>query len=128
MERYNGKPIWHSPSAVRVVYSDTSHTGFGVYVVEHGRCVTHGQWTALEVKQSSTWRELSAVYLVLLSVANKLVNACVRWFTDNQKERCVDFAGGEHEASFTGDCTEDVFSGNSIPDILGAGVGSKGTQ
>ena len=84
MEQYNAQPIWHSPSAVRVVYSDASDTGFGGYVVEHGGCVTHGQWTAAEAIQSSTWRELSAVYLVLLSVANKLVNARVRWFTDNQ--------------------------------------------
>ena len=34
--------------------------------------------------QSPTWRELSAVCLVLYSVANKLVNAQVRWFTGKQ--------------------------------------------
>ena len=34
--------------------------------------------------QSSTWRELSAVCRVLLSVAPKLVNSRVRWFADNQ--------------------------------------------
>ena len=59
-------------------------TGFGGYVVDHGGCVTHGQWTASKAKQSSIWRELSAVYVVLLSVANKLVNARVSWFTDSQ--------------------------------------------
>ena len=26
----NTQPIWHSPSAVRVFYSDASDTGFGV--------------------------------------------------------------------------------------------------
>ena len=52
-------------------------------VIKSG-CVTHGQWAAEEAQKSSTWRELSAVYLVLMSVAVKLANARVRWFTDNQ--------------------------------------------
>ena len=55
---YDSQPIWHSPSAVRVVYSDASDTGFGGYVVEHGACVAYGQWTRYEAQQSSTWREL----------------------------------------------------------------------
>ena len=33
---YDSQPIWHSPSALRVVYSDASDTGYGGYVVEHG--------------------------------------------------------------------------------------------
>ena len=69
---YNAQPIWHSSSAVRVVYSDAGDTGFGGYVAEHGQCVVHGQWTCEEASNSSTWRELSAVYSVLLSVAVKL--------------------------------------------------------
>ena len=36
LEGYNAQPIWHTPSAVRVVYSDASETGYGGYVVEHG--------------------------------------------------------------------------------------------
>ena len=58
---YKSQPIWHSPSAVRVVYSDASETGYGGYVVEHGSCVSYGQWTESEAQQSSTWRELAAV-------------------------------------------------------------------
>ena len=84
LEEYNVQPIWHSPSAVRVVYSDASDTGYGGFVVEHGTCISHGQWTAAEAGLSSTWRELAAVWLVLLSVAQKLANYRVRWFTDNQ--------------------------------------------
>ena len=53
------------PSAVRVVYSDASDTGYGGYVVEHGPCVAYGQWTTHEAHQSSTWRELTAVLRVL---------------------------------------------------------------
>ena len=81
---YKVQPIWYAPSAVRVVYSDASDTGYGGYVVEHGACVAYGQWSAKEALQSSTWRELTAVWLVLLSVADKLVNTCLRWFTDSQ--------------------------------------------
>ena len=84
MDGCNSQPIWRSPSAMRVVYSDASDTGYGGYVIEHGPCTAYGQWSEQEAKQSSTWRELMAVYRVLLSVANKLHNTRVRWFTDNQ--------------------------------------------
>ena len=33
---FNGQNIWPKASAVRVVYSDASSTGFGGYCVEHG--------------------------------------------------------------------------------------------
>ena len=58
--------------AVRVVYSDANETGYGGFVVEHGAYISHGQWTAEQAKCSSTWRELSAVRMVLAAVADKL--------------------------------------------------------
>lgn len=58
-------------------------------MVEHGVCISHGQWAANEAECSSTWRELSAVWLVLLFVAPKLVNARVHWFSDNQNVICM---------------------------------------
>jgi hypothetical protein len=81
---YSFQPIWHSPSAMRVVYSDASDTGYGGYLVEHGPCMAYGQWTEHGAQQSSTWRELAAVQRVLMAVAVKLLNTRVRWFTDNQ--------------------------------------------
>ena len=81
---FNGQKLWKSPSAVRVVYSDASSTGFAGYTVEHGTHVAHGQWTETERNKSSTWRELSAVARVLEAVSSKLSNHRVRWFTDNQ--------------------------------------------
>ena len=84
LAEYNCQPIWHSPSAVRVVYSDASDTGYGGFVVEHGPCVAYGQWTECEARQSSTWRELTAVLQILMAVVEKLKNCRVRWFTDNQ--------------------------------------------
>ena len=32
---YNRQSLWHSPSAVRIVFSDASDTGYGGYIVEH---------------------------------------------------------------------------------------------
>ena len=84
IREFNGRSIWPSPSAVRVVYSDASSTGYGGYCVEHGGHVANGQWTEQEAQQSSTWRELRAVRLVLESFATKLSSQRVRWFTDNQ--------------------------------------------
>ena len=68
----NGRPIWFSPSATRVVFSDASSTGYGGYhTVEIGPNIAHGQWSQYEATLSSTWRELKAVS-VLDSFASKL--------------------------------------------------------
>ena len=84
LARYKAQPIWRAPSAVRVVYSDASETGYGGYTVEHGPHIAHGQWSITEMQQSSTWRELAAVLRVLGAIVGKLSNMRVRWFTDNQ--------------------------------------------
>ena len=43
LKDFNGQDIWPKPSAVRVVYSDASATGYGGYTVEHGNLVANGQ-------------------------------------------------------------------------------------
>ena len=43
---YNSQPIWHTPSADRVVYTVASDTGYGGYVVEHADCVSSGNGLA----------------------------------------------------------------------------------
>ena len=55
LPRLEGQNIWQSPSAVRVVYSDVSGTGYVGYSVEHGPAIVHGEWSAWEAEQSSTW-------------------------------------------------------------------------
>ena len=40
----NGQAIWHSPSALRVVYSDASDTRFGGFTIEHGCHMAQGLW------------------------------------------------------------------------------------
>ena len=84
LRKFNSQPIWHKPSAVRIVYLDASDTKYGGYVVEHGPYIAHGQWDNDESKLSSTLRELKAVHLALESVGDKLQSSRVRWFADNQ--------------------------------------------
>jgi len=84
VSEFNGQNIWPKPSALHVVYSDVSSTGFGGYMVGHGSLVASGQWSAEEESQSTTWRELQIVKLVLKSFKEKLANERLHWFTDNQ--------------------------------------------
>ena len=46
IKKFNGQKIWPKPSAVRVVYTNVSGTGFGDYCIEHGDQVVTGQWSA----------------------------------------------------------------------------------
>ena len=82
----NGQPIWFSPGATRIVFTDASSTGYGglTHCVEVGPNIAHGQWSEYEASLSSTWRELKAVALVLSSLVSKLAGHRVKWFTDNQ--------------------------------------------
>lgn len=84
IDKFNGQNIWPKASAVRVVYSDVSGTGFGGYCVEPGDQVVTGLWSKDEATQSSTWRELRVVHLVLNSICQKLQNHRIQWFADNQ--------------------------------------------
>ena len=84
LAEWNLENIWKSPSAIRVVYSDASGSGFGGYTVEHSPQIVHTQWSEWEAQQSSTWRELKAVHMVLQALAPKLQNEQLRWLTDNQ--------------------------------------------
>ena len=85
IEFLNGCPIWFSPGATRIVFSDASASGYGgCHEVEIGPDIAHGQWSQYETTLSSTWRELKAVALVLSSFIPKLAGHRVKWFTDNQ--------------------------------------------
>ena len=52
--------------------------------MEHGCHIAHGRWSDDEAQQSSTWREIRAVRLVLESLIPVLKNKRIRWFSDNQ--------------------------------------------
>ncbi|CAC5370950.1 unnamed protein product [Mytilus coruscus] len=69
-----------------IIYSDASDTGFGGYIVETPQNIAHGMWVESERSNSSTWKELSAVKKVLLSLINIISGKKVKWFTDNQND------------------------------------------
>lgn len=95
--QYNGQPIWFKSGATRVVYSDASDRGYGGYSVELGPEVAHGNWSKEEAIQSSTWRELKAVYQVLCSLASKLRGHTVKWYSDNQNVTRIVLAGSRKQ-------------------------------
>jgi len=67
------------------VYSDASKAGFGGYEVSTVNGIAHGQWTSEESVQSSTWRELVAVYRVFKrSLCHILSMHKVKRYLDNQ--------------------------------------------
>ena len=96
INKFNGQPIWFSPGATRIAYSDASVSGYGGYVVELGREVSHGMWSEAEAKLSSAWRELKAIDRVLRSFAPKLQGHKVKWFTDNQSVQFIVMHGSRH--------------------------------
>ena len=68
---------------MQVIYSDASDRDFGRYMVEHDPQIAHGQWSTWKAQQSSTWRELKALSIVLQSFVSSLSNEQIRWSTDN---------------------------------------------
>ena len=51
----------------------------------------------VESQQSSSWRELKAIYLLLKFFANKLVGHTVEWLTDNQRAVYIIRSGSRKE-------------------------------
>ena len=96
---FNGRPIWFSPGATRVVFSDASSTGYGGFhnIVEVGSDIAHGQWLQYEASLSSTWRGLKTVSVVLNSFTPRLARHRVKWFTDNQNVVRIVEAGSKKQ-------------------------------
>ena len=67
-----------------MVYSDASAVGCAAFISMNGRPVSHKNWNAIEIKQSSTWRELMCVKHALQSFVHLLRGSLVKWYTDNQ--------------------------------------------
>ena len=75
--------VFHKPQ--KVTFSDASNIAFGaVTYINHGEHVCHKMWTQDERGWGSTWRELSAIKLSLLSCLPILRTSHVKWYTDNQ--------------------------------------------
>ena len=78
------KSVWHTSKSEMILYSDASDSGFGGFILQVDNSTVHGQWSDLESRKSSSWRELKAVHNVLLSLKHKLNGKSIKWFTDCQ--------------------------------------------
>ena len=67
MNRLNCRVVTDSPHRMSnyIVYSDASATGCGAHLDINGEQVCNKQWDLVERRQSSTWRELSAILFAL---------------------------------------------------------------
>ena len=84
IESFNGYSIRRPLESSTVVFSDASDTAFGGFSASLDGTVASGMFTTDDLGQSSTFRELKAIYYVLLSFVEHLKHKRVRIFTDNQ--------------------------------------------
>lgn len=83
LRQLNYKRIFGNYSCTKVVYSDASSVAFAGYEVSTPHGIAWGEWVIPERTNSSTWRELKAVYRVMKSLIDKLRQCKVKWYTDN---------------------------------------------
>ena len=67
-----------------VVFSDASDVAFGGFSVSLDGTVVSGMWEPEDIGQSYTFRELKAIYFLLLSYVAQLKHKRGKIFTDNQ--------------------------------------------
>ena len=76
----------------KIVYSDAGSCACGALIQGSEQFISHTMFTDQERSLSSTHRKLIAIYYSLQAFEDKLFDACVNWFTDNQvTTRIVDF-------------------------------------
>ena len=84
IESFNGYSIRPPPDSSTVVFSDASDAAFGGFSASLDGTVASGMFTTDDLGQSSTFRELKAIYYVLLSFVEHLKHKRLKIFTDNQ--------------------------------------------
>ena len=67
-----------------IVYSNASAVGCAAFISMNDKPVSHKNWDAIEMKQSSTWRELMCVKRALQGFTHFLKGRCIKWYTDNE--------------------------------------------
>ncbi|CAC5423024.1 unnamed protein product [Mytilus coruscus] len=70
-----------------MIYPDASSIAAGVCIVELESKIVHTMWKSAEMLESSTWRELKAIELALMSYHYVFAEKSLKWLTDNQN--CV---------------------------------------
>lgn len=82
--KYNCKKLCKNALPEIMGFSDASKLACGAYLVQCNEGISHKMWTEDESKKSSTWRELKALSVALLSFSTFLKRKRVTWYTDNQ--------------------------------------------
>ncbi|KAK3703412.1 hypothetical protein QZH41_003907 [Actinostola sp. cb2023] len=85
LDNFNGYAIRPPPLASTVIFTDASDVAFGGFSASLDDTAVRGMWTSEDATQSSTYRELKAIYYVLLSYAVQLKSRRVVVKTDNQE-------------------------------------------
>ena len=101
MEQFDdcqGAPIWKSSPKVDVItYSDAGEPGWRGYCVQVAGYIAKGMWRPEERISSSTWRELKATYMVLLSYISNLGGRTIKHRTDNKNVEYILTTGSRKE-------------------------------
>ena len=80
----NGYSIRPPLATHTVVFSDASDVAFGGFSPSLDGSIVSGMWEPVDIGKSSTFRELKAIYFLLLSDVAQLKHKRVKIFTDNQ--------------------------------------------
>ena len=84
IDSFNGYSLRPPPNSSTVVFSDASDVAFGGFSASLDGVMASGMFTSEDLGQSSTYRELKAIYYVLLSGTEQLRQKRVKVFTDNE--------------------------------------------
>ena len=84
IEYVNGFTFKHAPTTSKIVFTDAAGTGWGGFTLFRlEELICSGKFNAFEQQQSSTYRELLAVKLVLQSYGQILANQSIQVNVDN---------------------------------------------
>jgi len=84
IDSFNAYSLRPPPDSSTVIFSDASDVAFGGFLASLDGLTASGLFTSEDLGQSSTYRELKAIYYVLLSYEEQLRQTRVLVFTDNQ--------------------------------------------
>ena len=90
---FNGYSIRPPPTSSVVIFTDASDVAFGGFSINLSVSSVSGMWLADDKGQSSTYRELKAIYYVLASYAKELESTKVKVFTDNNNAARIVLVG-----------------------------------
>lgn len=81
LQQWNGKTIWvHQQKFELEVFSDASSLGFGGRI---GELTIQDVWSPEEMEESINWKELTAVYRILLAAGNNFLDKALLIRSDN---------------------------------------------